>query len=96
MAKQSWLNDTNEKSLLDEYVAQLESFTDAFADGRITDRELDQQEQRLIQLLKDVEPQLSDELHVQVTRLLCELSAYNIMQTFYNLQPAQRSGAFQG
>ncbi|HMP79134.1 MAG TPA: hypothetical protein PKD54_06760 [Pirellulaceae bacterium] len=85
MAKQSWLDDSGQ-SLLDEYVAELETFADAFADGRIDERELQQQEDRLVALLKQVEPKLDDALHAEVTRLLCELSAYNIMQTFHQLK----------
>ena len=39
------------------------------------------QEQRLVALMKEVEPTLNDAQHGQVTKLLCELTAYNVMQT---------------
>ena len=38
--------------------------------------------------MKAVEPELDDELHEQVTHLLCELSAYNIMHTIHQLVEA--------
>ncbi len=94
MSKQSWLDETGAKSMLDDYIAQLESFTDAFADGRIEDHELERQEERVTALLKQIEPKLDDGLHAEVTRLLCELSAYNIMQTFYHLRSSAPHTSF--
>ena len=40
-----------------------------------------EQEKRLTSLMKEIEPTLSDVQHPLVTRLLCELTAYNVMQT---------------
>lgn len=87
--RQSWLDDTTQLPLIDEHVQQLSSFVEAMADGRVDDHELDAQEQRLVALMKEVEPQLDDAQHAQVTRLLCELTAYNIMQTLNSLQSAR-------
>jgi len=86
MARTSWLDEQTEEPLIAEHVQRLKTFTDALADGIIESQELEAQEQRLVELMKDVEPQLSDELHEKVTRLLCELSAYDIMMTLHNLQ----------
>jgi hypothetical protein len=41
-------------------------------------------------LMKKVEPQLTDTQHADVTRLLCELTAYNVMQTLASLQKARK------
>ena len=60
------------------------------ADGRIDASELKAQEDRVAALMKTVEPELTDELHEQVTHLLCELSAYNIMQTIHQLVESAR------
>lgn len=95
MAKQSWLDDT-QTPLIDSYVQKLTTFTDALADGRIDVAELDSQEQRLTALMKEVEPALSDAQHAQVTKLLCELTAYNIMQTLNSLQSGRPQAVFQG
>ena len=38
--------------------------------------------------MKKVEPELNDHLHEDVTHLLCELTAYNIMHTLHELLAA--------
>jgi hypothetical protein len=95
-AKQSWLDDKAQAPLIDGYVQKLGTFVEAMADGPIDDNELRQQEQRLTTLMKEVEPTLSDAQHAQVTKLLCELSAYNIMQTLNTLQSARPKTKFRG
>ena len=71
------------RPLIDQYVQRLGSFLDAMADGKIEPSELKTQEARVVALMKTIEPELDDELHEQVTHLLCELSAYNIMHTIH-------------
>ena len=93
--KQSWLDDKS-NPLIDDYVQKLTTFVDAIADGRIDDGELNGQEQRLVASLKEVEPTLSEAQHAQVTKLLCELTAYNVMQTLNSLQSARPQTKFQG
>jgi hypothetical protein len=93
--KQSWLDD-NANPLIDGYVQKLGTFVDAMADGHIDDRELGEQEKRLVASLKEVEPTLNDAQHAQVTKLLCELTAYNVMQTLNSLQSARPQTKFQG
>jgi hypothetical protein len=46
--------------------------------------------------MKAVEPKLDDALHEEVTRLLCELSAYDIMRTVHQLMAAQAQTKFRG
>ena len=93
--KQSWLDD-KANPLIDTYVQKLGTFVDAMADGRVDDRELAGQEQRLVASLKEVEPTLNEAQHAQVTKLLCELTAYNVMQTLNSLQSARPKTKFQG
>src|SRR5688572_27100069 len=95
-AKQSWLDDKAKTPVIDGYVQKLGTFVEAMADGRIDDAELRDQEQRLTTLMKEVEPTLSDAQHAQVTKLLCELTAYNIMQTLNSLQSARPKTKFRG
>lgn len=95
-AKQSWLDEKAQAPLIDGYVQKLTTFVDAMADGRIDDREVAEQEQRLVALMKDVEPTLNEAQHVQVTKLLCELTAYNVMQTLNSLQSARPKTTFRG
>ena len=66
------------------------------ADGQIDASELKTQEDRVVALMKTIEPELSDELHEQVTHLLCELSAYNIMHTIHQLVETRPKTKFRG
>jgi hypothetical protein len=74
----------------------LQSFIDTMADGRVDSGEIEAQEKRLIKLMKKVEPQLGDALHAEVTELLCELTAYDLMQTLYQMHQARPTTTFRG
>jgi hypothetical protein len=39
--------------------------------------------------MRAVEPQLSDELHTKVTKLLAELTAYTVMQVLHDMAKAK-------
>lgn len=87
MAKRlKWMDDNFETTLIDDYARKLTSFLDAMADGQIDSQELKSQESRLVAIMKEVEPLLNDEQHAKVTQLLCELSAYNVMETLHGVQ----------
>ena len=85
MARTSWFDDSD-LPIIDEQVQKLESFTTAMADGVVEKKELEQQQNSLIAAMKEVEPGLNDEQHAKVTRLLVELSAYNVMRLLHELQ----------
>lgn len=89
MPRASWLDAKSQSPILDERVQELESFTEAMADGRIDARELGAQEKRLVAAMKAVESVLDDAQHAKVTTLLVELSAYDIMRTLHELQAAR-------
>ncbi|MDP6118817.1 MAG: hypothetical protein QF473_21590 [Planctomycetota bacterium] len=92
MPRTSWLDAETHEPQFAEYVQRLETFTEALADGVIDENEMQAQEDRLIDSLKEVEPHLDDELHEKVTRLLCELTAYDIMKSLRELQKAAVAG----
>jgi predicted transcriptional regulator len=94
MAKTSWFDDKAEHPILQERASKLESFTSALADGVVTRRELEGQEQRLMTAMKALEPELSDALHAKVTTVLVELSAYNVMRLLHELQTERARIAF--
>ena len=94
--RQSWLDDKSQTTLIDEYTQKLVTFMEAISDGHVDDAELAAQEQRLVARMKEVEPSLNDALHEKVTRLLCELSAFNVMQTLHSLQSSRPKSKFQG
>lgn len=93
MARASWLNDDN-LPIIDEHVAQLEHFTQSIADGQIDSGELEKQEANLIDAMKSVEADLSDEQHAKVTKVLVELTAYNVMNLLHELARERVRSAF--
>ena len=92
----SWLDEQAQTPVIDRYARQLGSFLDALADGKVDESEIKGQEARLVKLMKEIEPQLDTTLHTQVTRLLCELTAYDIMQMMHALQHARSQTSFHG
>jgi hypothetical protein len=94
MAKTSWFDERAEIPTLHERVQKLESFTAAMADGVVDKKELQDQEQRLAAAMKGLEAKLNDELHEQVTRVMIELTAYNVMRLLHELQTERARVAF--
>ncbi|MEI6657551.1 MAG: hypothetical protein WCO76_03340 [Planctomycetota bacterium] len=95
-AKTPWFDDSTDTPLIAEYARKLDSFLDAVADARIETRELDEQEKRVVSLMKEVEPLLSPEAHEKVTRLLCEVTAYDLMQALHMAGHARTKTKFRG
>ena len=94
MAKTSWFDERTEHPTLHERVEKLDSFTQAMADGRIDRQELDAQEARLTAAMKALEPELSDQLHAQVTTVMIKLNAYNVVRLLHELQAERARVAF--
>jgi hypothetical protein len=94
MAPTSWFDERAEHPTLHDRVEKLESFTSAMADGVVDKEELNAQEQRLVSAMKSLEPKLSAELHAQVTGVLIELTAYNLMRLLHELQTERARVAF--
>jgi hypothetical protein len=95
VARTSWFDDSD-LPVIDEQVQKLESFANAMADGVIEKRELDQQQESVVAAMKAVEGGLSDDQHAKVTKLLVELSAYNIMRLIHELQTSRVQKSFRG
>ena len=94
MTRTSWFDDDAQHPLIHEQIEKLESFTSALADGQVSKEELSVQEQRLVSVMKALEPDLSDALHAKVTTVLVELSAYNVMRLLHELRAEQTRLAF--
>ncbi len=94
MARTSWFDDQAKHPVIDEQIQKLESFTSAMADGVVSKEELNGQEQRLTAALKELEAELSDDLHAKVTTVLVELSAYNVMRLLHELNRERARQAF--
>jgi predicted transcriptional regulator len=95
VARTSWFDDSD-LPIIDEQVQKLESFTQAMSDGVVEKRELEQQQNSLITAMKAVESGLDDAQHAKVTRLLAELSAYNVMRLLHELQTLRVQKTFGG
>ncbi|RIK84885.1 MAG: hypothetical protein DCC67_04565 [Planctomycetota bacterium] len=96
MPRTSWLDENQNTVKIDDYAQQLGPFVNAIADGRIDAQELRAQEARVVALIKEVEPKFDDATHAKLTSLLCELSAFNVMQTLHSLLEARPTTAFRG
>ena len=94
--KTPWFDPASEAPLLGEYARKLDSFLDAVADGKVTSRELEAQEERVVGLMKQVEPLLSPEAHEKVTQLLCEVTAYDLMNTLHLAGKSRPKTVFRG
>ncbi len=94
--RQSWLDENGQKPLIDQYTRQLGTFIEAMADGVIEDSEVKDQEKRVVKLMREVEPTLDDSQHGKVTHLLCELTAYDIMQMLHAMHQQRPQVAFRG
>lgn len=95
MPRVSWLDEEGQSPQIDSLARQLSTFLETIADGRVDQHELDAQERRVVELMREIEPQLDDALHERVTALLCELTAYDIMQMMHGLSTA-RARQFKG
>lgn len=92
----SWFDDGSNAPVIADKAKRLESFLQAIADGVVTDDELKSQEERVVKLMKEVEPQLDAKLHERVTELLCELTAYDMMQVLNAMQHSRPKTVFRG
>ena len=94
--RQNWFDEQTQMPLIDQYARQLDSFIQTMADGKVEASEVKAQEVRLVNLMQEIEPQLDDVLHAKITQLLCELTAYDIMQLLYNMEQARPKTRFRG
>ena len=95
-AKTPWFDEASEAPLLAEYARKLDSFLDVVADGKVDLFEIEQQEKRVVALMKEVEPLLSPEAHEKVTRLLCEITAFDLMNAFHMAGKSRPRTTFRG
>ncbi|MCS6862007.1 MAG: hypothetical protein NZT92_17000 [Abditibacteriales bacterium] len=80
MARVSWFDEQSQQPKFLEYANQMESWQRALADGVVQPEEVQEQAERIMSLMRALEPKLSDELHEEVTTLLYELAVFYGMQ----------------
>jgi len=93
--KSSWL-DSTDTPLIEEQARRLNSFVEALADGRVDSSEVEAQEARVVALMKEIEPKLDPALHEKVTQLLCELTAYDLMNVLHAMGASRPKTVFRG
>jgi hypothetical protein len=91
-----WLDEKTQTPVIDQYAQKLDTFVQTMADGKVDDKEIKAQETRLVNSMKEVEPLLDDKTHEKVTKLLCELTAFDIMQMLHTMQQARPKTKFRG
>ncbi len=91
-----WFNDKADVPIIAEKARHMESFLAAVADGVVDDAEIKAQEKRVVALMKEIEPKLDEKLHAKVTELLCELTAYDLMQVLHSMQASRPKTVFRG
>ncbi len=91
-----WFDEHTQTPIIDQHARKLTTFLEALADGKIDEKEIKSQETRVYNLLKDLEPRLDDDLHARVTDLLCELTAYDLMQMLLQMQQSRPKTTFRG
>lgn len=94
--KNAWFDEASDTSLISEQAQRLEPFLAAMADGRIDSSEVKAQEERLVAQMRVVEPMLNAEQHAQVTKLLVELTAYDLMQVLHSIHESRPKTTFRG
>ena len=94
MARIDWFDEKNDTPVIDEQVQKLATFVEAMADGVIEKAELEQQQSSVVRAMKAVQGDLNDAQHEKVTRLLIEMSAYNVMRLLHELQQTRLQRSF--
>ena len=80
MMDRPWFDQETGTLLLDEYVAEMDSYRRIVEDETITDAELIEQTQRVTSLLRQLEEALSPEAKALATEALSELAVLNALQ----------------
>jgi hypothetical protein len=94
--KTPWFDEKNESEMITEYARKLDSFLDVVADGVVDSKELEAQEKRVVALMREVEPLLSPEAHEKITHLLCEVTAYDLMNAMHLAGKSRPRTKFRG
>jgi hypothetical protein len=80
MTDKPWFDQETGTLMLDEYVAEMDSYRRVVEDEVITDDELVEQTQRVTSLLRQLEETLSPEAKAIATEALGELTVLNALQ----------------
>ncbi|MGQ9493842.1 MAG: hypothetical protein ACUVR2_08780 [Anaerolineae bacterium] len=89
MARKSWFDEQSNEPLFSKYVEQMDSWQRALEDGVVQPEEVEQQAERVAEMLRTLEPKLSDELHKELTNIFYELAVLYGMQRLADMSYTQ-------
>jgi len=69
MSRTSWFDPETNEAMFSKYIDQMESWQEALADGVVEPEEVKRQAERVAEMLRALEPKLSDELHEELTQI---------------------------
>ena len=93
MAESKWFNAESNELMFSEFLTQMDSWQEVMADGVIEPREIDQQVERVGELLRALEPRLTDELHEEITNVFYEIAVLYGMVQVAEITQAVEEGA---
>lgn len=85
MARKSWFDPESNEIMFSKYIEQMESWQAALADGVVEPEEVQQQAQRVSEMLRALEPKLNDELHEELTQIFYEWAVLMGMERLVQL-----------
>lgn len=85
MARKSWFDPESNELMFSQYLEQMESWQRALADGVVEPEEVQQQAEKVSEMLRALEPRLSDELHEELTQVLYEWAVLQGMERLAQL-----------
>ena len=80
-----WFDPETGALLLDEYVAEMPSFQKVIEDQVVTEREVTQQAERVVECLKNLEDSLPETTRSSATDALCELAVLYALERHYHV-----------
>ena len=85
MGRKSWFDPESNEAMFTEYLEQMDSWQSALADGTVQPEELQAQAGKVSEMLRVLEPKLSDELHQEITQVMYEWSVLQAMDRLVEL-----------
>jgi len=92
MSRTSWFDEESNEMMFSKYMEQMESWQAALADGVVEPEEVKQQAERVTEMLRALEPKLSDELHEELTKILYEWAVLLGMERLVRLTAEEGRG----
>jgi hypothetical protein len=90
MGRTGWFDSESNELKFSEYLEKMESWQKALADGVVQPDEVRGQAEKVSEMLRTLEPKLSDELHEELTQILYEWAVLQAMDRLVELTEAER------